>query len=156
VLHRTLGPRLYTIAPFAEGGGSILIFNDTKDDIGYGWVHGNQSDLEKRLSGLSNQDYFLDLRQSGGSLQSDPLITTKQPLWVESEHWPITLARDFDGIIRIKTVHGPGFPLVKFLLFSSLHYTTHLIVLGIVLIIGIILLVIRFLLRRRRRRANRV
>jgi erythromycin esterase len=151
ILHRTIGNRLYTIAPFAESGGTILIYDDNKDDVGYGRVHGEFGPLGKRMGDLSRQDFFLDFRQTGITAGNDPIFVTRQPLWVESGRWSLAVARDFDGIIWIRTVHAPDFPFVKLMVFSGMHYTTELEVLGVVLVPGIVFLIVR---RIRRRRSN--
>jgi len=151
ILHRGLGNRLYTIAPFAESGGTILIFDDNKDDIGYGRVHGDFGPLGKRLADLSSQDYFVDFRQTGITAGNDPVFVTQQPLWVEGGRWSLAVARDFDGIIWIRTVHAPDFPFVKLMVFSGMHYTTELEVLGVVLVLGIIFLIVRKIRRRSRK-----
>jgi hypothetical protein len=149
ILHRTLGNRLYTIAPFAQSGGTILIYDDNKDDVGYGRVHGEFGALGKRLGDLSRQDYFVDFRQTGITAGNDPIFVSRQPLWVESGRWSLAVARDFDGVIWIRTVHAPDFPFVKLMAFSAMHYTTDLEVLGVVLVLGIIFLIVRRVRRRR-------
>jgi erythromycin esterase len=151
ILHRTLGDRLYTIAPFAESGGTILIYDDNKDDVGYGRVHGEFGALGQRMGQLSRGDFFLDFRQTGITAGNDPMFVKPQPLWVESTRWSLAVARDFDGIIWIRTVHAPDFPFVKLVAFSSLHYTTELEVLGILLVLGIAFLIVRRIRRRRAR-----
>jgi erythromycin esterase len=143
ILHVTLGNRLYTIAPFAESGGTILIYDDTKDDVGYGRVHGEFGALGERMGQLSRGDFFLDFRQTGITAGNDPMFVTPQPLWVESTRWSLAVARDFDGIIWIRTVHAPSFPFAKLMVFSLMHYTTELEVLGVVLILGIAYLIFR-------------
>jgi erythromycin esterase len=150
ILHRTLGNRLYTIAPFAESGGTILIYDDTKDDVGYGRVHGEFGALGQRMGQLSRGDFFLDFRQTGITAGDDPLFVKPQPLWVESTRWSLAVARDFDGIIWIRTVHSPDFPFIKRMVFSGMHYTTEFEVLGVVIVIGILFLIARRIRRRRR------
>ena len=150
ILHRTLGERLYTIAPFAESGGTILIYDDNKDDVGYGRVHGEFGALGQRMGQLSRGDFFLDFRQTGISAGSDPMFVKPQPLWVEGTRWSLAVARDFDGIIWMRTVHAPDFPFVKLVAFSSLHYITQLEVLGVVIVLGILFLIVRRIRRRRR------
>jgi erythromycin esterase len=153
ILHGTLGNRLYTIAPFAQSGGTILIYDDTKDDVGYGRVHGEFGVLGQRMSQLSRGDFFLDFRQTGITAGNDPLFVKPQPLWVESTRWSLAVARDFDGIIWIRTVHTPDFPFVKRIAFSSLHYIAELEVLGVVIVLGVIFLIVHSVRRRRRLRA---
>lgn len=152
ILHGTLGNRLYTIAPFAQSGGTILIYDDTKDDVGYGRVHGEFGALGQRMGQLSRGDFFLDFRQTGITAGNDPMFVKPQPLWVESTRWSLAVARDFDGIIWIRTVHSPDFPFVKRIVFSGMHYTTELEVLGVVILLGIIFLIVRSVRRRRRLR----
>jgi erythromycin esterase-like protein len=153
ILHGTLGNRLYTIAPFAESGGTILIYDDNKDDVGYGRVHGDFGALGQRMGQLSRGDFFLDFRQTGITAGNDPMFVKPQPLWVEGTRWSLAVARDFDGIIWIRTVHSPDFPFVKRIAFSSLHYITELEVLGAVIVLGVIFLIVRSVRRRRRLRA---
>ncbi len=150
ILHRTLGNRLYTTAVFAQSGGTILIYDDNRDDVGYGRVHGEYGALGKRMGDLSRQDYFVDFRETGITAGNDPVFVTRQPLWVESGRWPLSVARDFDGIIWIRTVHAPDFPFVKLMAFSGMHYTIELEVLGVVLLLAIIFLIVRRIRRRRR------
>jgi hypothetical protein len=150
ILHGTLGNRLYTIAPFAQSGGTILIYDDNKDDVGYGRVHGEFGALGQRMGQLSRGDFFLDFRQTGISAGNDPMFVKPQPLWVESGRWSLAVARDFDGIIWIRTVDAPDFPFAKLIVFSSMHYTTELEALGVVVVLGIVLLIVRRFRRRRR------
>ena len=142
VLHRSLGPRLYTIAPFAESGGAILLFpaNDN-EDLGYGRVHGARGSLGQRLSGLSKSDYFLDLRSLPTGPAADPVFWTRQPLQVEAAQQSWAIAREFDGIVWIKTVHAPD--LTGFVMTASMiHYRTALTVIGIALVamMGVLLI----------------
>lgn len=51
ILHRTLGARLYTIAPYAESGGAVMIFpGKTNEDLGYGRVHGRVATWDNFLA----------------------------------------------------------------------------------------------------------
>jgi len=154
LLHASLGNRLYTIAPFAQSGGALMIFQGKgDDDIGYGRVHGEYGALGQHLAQLSRQDFFVDFRQTGITVGNDPIFVSHQPLWVESGRWPVAVARDFDGIIWIRTVHAPDFKLVKLVVFSGMHYTTELEVLAAALVLGILYLIVRRARRRRRKQA---
>lgn len=161
LLHQAIGDRLYTVGVFAESGGAILIYSDVNDDLGYAWVHADRSPLGRLLRDSGERDYFMNLRQAANPGVSDPggsnpsmdsLLTTRQLLWAESGMWPVQLAKDFDGIVWIKTVHAPGFPLGQFLLLSGLHYTSELEIAGVVLLAGIAIWSAYRLKRRRKRR----
>jgi erythromycin esterase-like protein len=152
ILHRSLGPRLYTITLFAESGGAILIFpGNNNEDLGYGRVHGSRGDLGQLLSRLSGQDYFLDLRSLPAGPSANSVFWTSQPVWSESGGGRSVLAQDQDGIFWIKTVHAPDFtPFV--LMVSLIHYRTLLMVTGICLVMLIVVLPICVLVRSQRRR----
>jgi erythromycin esterase-like protein len=155
ILHRSLGPRLYTIAPFAESGGAILIYSGSNEHIGYGRVHGAHGDLGQRLSGLGKQDYFLDLRSLPAASSADPVFRTAQPLWVEAWQQRLNITREFDGIVWIKTVHAPDFtPFVLFV--SMIHYRNALLITGIGLVLATALLPTYLVLRWRKRRRNAI
>jgi hypothetical protein len=129
---------------------TTLIYSDVNNDVAYGRVQGKRSPLGRHLSGLSNDDFFLDLRSAG----DDTLFSTLQPVWAEAGLAPFTLARDFDGIIWIKTVHGPTFmdrrmSLMIFAL-SGMHYRRPLLIGGAMLVAFVIWRLIR---RRRLKRA---
>jgi len=119
ILKESLGPRLYTIMPFAEAGGAYLINVDlsgkrykrgASPDLGrgYGRVYGGRGPLGAFLSRLSDRDYFLDLRELDPTSRLRALFWAEQPIWVENSQWRLALARDFDGIIWIKRLHSPG------------------------------------------------
>jgi len=152
ILQRSLGPRLYTIASFAESGGAILIFpSGSNEDIGYGRVHGERGDLGQRLSGLSKQDYFLDLRSLPAGPSADSVFWTQQPLWVEAGQSRLIITRQFDGIVWIKSVHAPDLtPFV--LVVSIIHYRRALILIGISVALIIVLVLLYLFVRWRRRR----
>jgi len=155
ILHRSLGPRLYTIAPFAESGGAVLIFSGSNEHIGYGRVHGARGDLGQRLSELAKQDYFLDLRSLPAGSSADPVFRTPQPLWVEAWQQRLNITREFDGIIWIKTVHAPD--ITPFVLFvSMIHYRNALIIAGVGLILSTALLLTYLVARRRKQRRNAI
>ena len=140
-MHRTLGSRFYSFAPFAEGGGALVIYADWKEDLGYARVNGAHGELGARLRRLSDQDYFLDFRESGAF--TDPMFVKPQELWLESGPKDLTLAKDFDGIIWIKTVHAPDVPLRRLLLFTLLHYRRPLTIMLVAVLLS--LLVWRFM-----------
>lgn len=159
ILRRRLGTRLYTIAPLAASGGAILVFPSIigNEDIGYGRVHGARGDLGQRLGSLSKQDFFLDLRSLPSGASADPAFWTAQPVSLEAFQVPMIPAKQFDGIIWIKTVHAPDFtPFV--LIASVMHYRVGLIAIAIGITAAIlatpIYLAVRW--RSRRRAANNV
>jgi erythromycin esterase-like protein len=133
ILHDSLGTRLFTIMPFAEGGWTTLIFSDVNEDIGYARVGGGRGALADHLKGLAPGDFFLDLRP----LQSDTLFSRPQPVWVESHRMPIATARDFDAIIWIRSVSSPTWNDPKaprmFAMMTVIHYKWWVIVPLIVL-----------------------
>lgn len=96
LVHQAIGAWLYTIGVFAERGGTILIYDDTKDDIGYGRVHADRSALGRLLQDAGKSDYFMNLRPVLGNPDAEPLLLTRQPLRAENE-CGVQLARDFDG-----------------------------------------------------------
>jgi erythromycin esterase-like protein len=155
LVRREIGDRLYTVGVFAEAGGAILIYDDTKDDVGYGRVHADRSALGRLLSRTSGADYFMDLRESAQNPAADPLLVSRELLWAESGTWPMQLARDFDGIVWIKTVHAPGLPMGQLVLFSSLHYIRELEIAGGVVLVGAAGLVV-YRMKRLRRIKRRV
>lgn len=104
VLHRNLGPRLYTVTAFAESGNvTFLAGNDPL----YGPVQGRLGELGRHLGRLSRRDYFLDLRAATAGAHPDVLWTTPQTVQVEAGAAQLTLAADFDGILWIKRIHPP-------------------------------------------------
>ena len=145
---------LYTITPFAESGGAVMIFpGKNNEDLGYGRVHGSLGDLGQFLSRLSGQDYFLDLRSLHAGPSANSVFWTPQPVWIESSQDRSVLAQDQDGIIWIKQVHAPDFtPFV--LAVSLIHYRTPLMAIGGGLVIVIVLLAVYVLVRWQRRRVS--
>jgi len=141
-MHRELGPRFYSFAAFAESGGAVVIFDDWKEDLGYTRVNGMRGELGKRLGQLSDQDYFLDFRQGGAF--DDPMFSKPEAMWLEGGQKDLTLARDFDGIIWIKSIHAPDLPLGKLLLLSLWHWrkilTIAVVVVPLCVLIGIMYL----------------
>lgn len=146
LLHETLGPKLYTLATFAEGGGTIVIFSDVNDQLGYAPVFGAFGQLRQRVNALCPHDCFLDLRGT-----QDPAFIAPHLVWFESLPRPMSLARGFDGIVWIKHVHAPQLPLGEFLVLSTLSYRKPPAVyffLGFLVLVAAAIL----LLRTRRRR----
>ncbi|MBV9180531.1 MAG: erythromycin esterase family protein [Acidobacteria bacterium] len=152
ILHRSLGTHLYTIVPYAESGGAVMIFpGNTNEDIGYGRVHGKTGDLEQFLGRLSKQDYFLDLRSQAAGPASDPVFWTREPIWVESGEGHAVIAKENDGLIWIKTVHAPDFTPFVFLA-SLIHYKTAVSALASSLVVVVVVYV---LIRRRKQMRTR-
>ena len=84
---------------------------------------------------------------------ADSLFRTQQPLCVEAWQEPLTLTREFDGIIWIKTVHAPDFtPFV--LVISMVHYRKALMIVGIGLVLATVLVPAYLVVRRRKRGAT--
>jgi hypothetical protein len=140
LLRHSLGRRLYTIAALAESGAALLLFDDD-DDVGFARVHGGRGPLGQRLAAASSGDYFLDLRGL-----ADPLFSTAQPIWLEAQQVPMVAGEAFDGIVWIKTVHAPDWPLSRLLLFGGLHHRRAIV--G--LVVGGLLAAAVFWRRRRR------
>jgi erythromycin esterase-like protein len=151
ILHQSLGLRLYTISPFAEGGGAIMMSERNNNEVGYGRVHSGGA-LTDYLSGLSGQDYFLDLRSLNLGDGKNSLFNSPQSIWYESHLRNLALARELDGIIWIKKIHSPDFPFPTLMLFSLLSYVPYLIIAGILLLVLISGLILRRILRRRNRK----
>jgi erythromycin esterase-like protein len=122
ILHDSLGTRLFTIMPFAEGGWTTLIHSDVNEDFAFGHVGGGRGALARHLNGLAPGDFFLNLRP----LKDDTLFSQPQPVWVESHRMPIATGRDFDAIIWIRSVSSPTWNDPKtsrmFVLLTVLHY----------------------------------
>jgi erythromycin esterase-like protein len=108
-LKAVLGDRLYTVGVFA-GGGSAIDSLELESAGGAGIVaalagrplpRGAQFGVERRLSGLSHRDFFIDLRGA-------------PPQWAQPDfsrlevgaRMPTALARDFDGAILLHEVSG--------------------------------------------------
>jgi len=122
-LKDALGSKVYTIIPFAESGSTILIYNDLNLDIGYSKIE-NRSKLGALLSKLSEKDFFIDLRSPSLTAKDYPELFTKQPFEIEGLEgdFYINYASDMDGLIWIKKIEAPDWPLFKIILLSSLHY----------------------------------
>jgi erythromycin esterase-like protein len=117
ILHQTLGSRLYTIGTFALGGGTIVIFSDVNEDIGYTRVSGISKGL-KSFAQRCSEVCFTDLR----NLPPGSPIAGPQRLWIEARAETIPLANDFDGAIWVADVHPPHLRLPLFLVLSGKHY----------------------------------
>lgn len=122
-LKDALGSKVYTIIPFAESGSTILIYNDLNLDIGYSKIE-NRSKLGALLSELSEKDFFINLQSSSLTAKDYPELFTKQPFEIEGLEgdFYINYASDMDGLIWIKKIEAPDWPLFKIILLSSLHY----------------------------------
>ena len=134
-LKDALGSKVYTIIPFAESGSTILIYNDLNLDIGYSKIE-NSSKLGDLLSKVSEKDFFLDLQSSALTAEDYPELFTKQPFALEGlkSDFKINYTSDMDGLIWIKKIEAPDWPLFKIILLSSLHYKTQI---GLILIFGL-------------------
>ena len=134
-LKDALGSKVYTIIPFAESGSTILIYNDLNLDIGYSKIE-NSSKLGDLLSKVSEKDFFIDLRSSSLNAEDYPELFTKQPFALEGlkSDFKINYTSDMDGLIWIKKIGAPDWPLFKIILLSSLHYKTQI---GLILIFGL-------------------
>jgi erythromycin esterase-like protein len=147
ILHSSLGPRLYTLATFALGGGTIMLFDDANDDIGYAFVRGNDGPLKQELVSRCHPACFADMRGT-----SDPLLETRQPVWFESQLQNMTLAKNFDGVVWVERIHTPGMPLGKLLVLAGLHYKKQLAAGGLVILFGTAFAIVRLVRRRILRR----
>jgi hypothetical protein len=147
LLHRALGPKLYSIGTFATGGGTIVLFSDVNDDIGYtrlsGISKGVKSFLNKTCAGIC----FTDLH----NLPVGSPLAGRQSFWIEARDVKIPLAADVDGVIWVKDVHPPSLPLPLLLFFAGKHYIPHTIAVTI-LLVGIL---IWWAYRRRQRHTAR-
>jgi erythromycin esterase-like protein len=118
LLHNTLGSKLYTIGTFAGGGGAIMLFSDWDEIIGYGRVWGVSSELRDSFAALCPQVCFADLK----SVSADSPFARPQTAWYEAERSRMTLAKDFDGIVWVKTVHPPTLPFAQLLSLCTMSY----------------------------------
>ena len=134
-LKGALGSKVYTIIPFAESGSTILIYNDLNLDIGYSKIE-NSSKLGDLLSKVSEKDFFIDLRSPSLTAEDYPELFTKQPFALEGlkSDFKINYTSDMDGLIWIKKIGAPDWPLFKIILLSSLHYKTQI---GLIMIFGL-------------------
>jgi erythromycin esterase-like protein len=142
ILHSTLGDGLYTLGTFALGGGTMMLFDDTKDDVGYAFVKGVAP-----VPGCKPA-CFVEMLGT-----TNPLLLTRQPVWFESRLEQMILAKNFDAIVWVERIHAPDMPLARLLIFSGVHYWRQLLAAGLVILFGLILsaawMVRRWVLRRR-------
>jgi erythromycin esterase len=152
ILHTALGPRLYTIGAFAESGGTIMLFSDWNDTIGYGRVWGVNGALKRELDPGCAEICFFDLRDAAaGSAVAQP-----RRIWFEARPEQLTLTRDFDGIIWVRHVHPPQMPLSALLAWCTPRYWRRLAELALALLAvggGTIWIALRIGSRRRVARA---
>lgn len=143
ILHSLLGPRLYTLATFALGGGTLMLFDDTKNDVGYAFVRGIGGALKNELVPRCKPACFVDMRGT-----TDPMLLTRQPVWYEARIEPMILAKNFDGVVWVENIHPPRWPLGTLLAFSGVHYRRQLTGAGLAILLALILCV-GLLLRQR-------
>lgn len=152
LLHASLGPRLYTIGTFAQAGSAIMLFSDWRNIIGYGRIWGVSSSLKRILGGTCGNICFFDLR----GVSPDSPLSKPQHVWFESTPvLALTLSRDFDGIVWVKTVHPPTMSLPRILAYCSAPYWV-IVVLVLTLIGGVALLAGLTIYRRRRKSQPRL
>ncbi len=139
ILHSLLGLRLYTLATFALGGGTMMLFDDTKDNIGYAFVRGIAP-----VPGCKPA-CFVDMRGTAG-----PLVLRPQPVWFEFKCRSVRTSMAPCGW---STIHAPDMPLGKLLVLSGIHYQRQLVGGRLIILLALILsvgwLVRRWVLRRR-------
>lgn len=148
LLHERLGDKVYTIALFATGGGTIVLFSDVNDLIGYTRIPAPPATLYEEISNLCPSDCFVDLRTS-----TSPAFTSSQKIWVENGLRPILLASAADAAVFIRGVHAPDMPLPKLLILGALAYVKPPRVWFVSATVGgaIVLAICVALLRRRKR-----
>ena len=132
LLHRALGPRLYTVGTFALGGGTIVFYSDVSEDFGYTPISGVSSAIRTLLAHHCPTACFTDLRQ----LPLGSPLMNQQKVWVESRTGPMALASDFDGVIWIRRVHPPHLhlkPVVMLYLMTKHYLVPGAILLGLLL-----------------------
>jgi erythromycin esterase len=148
ILHAALGPKLYTVGAFAESGGTIMLFSDWNNIVGYGRVWGISGALKRELDDGCADICFYDLRDlAAGSVLAQP-----QRIWFEAHPAQMTLAKDFDGIIWVRRVHPPRMPLSALLAWCSPRYWRWLSVVALVLLLAAVcaIWIARAIARRRR------
>ncbi len=134
LLHQALGSRLYSIGIFATGGGTIVLFSDVNDDVGYARISGVSKGVRSFIDQACPEVCFTDLHH----LPLESPLAGRQAVWVEANAEKLSLAGNMDGVIWVKDVHPPHLPLPMLMIFAGKHYVPHVI--GIlVLLIGIIL-----------------
>ena len=144
LLHEALGPRVYTIAGFALGGGTLVIYDDTTDDFGYALVgRGGSGEIANQLHAPCSPACFLDMRGI-----FNPELQTPRPVWWESHTEQLALAKNFDAVFFVAHVHAPAVPLAFWLL-SVNHYKWELAGVAGVLLAALA----SFMLTKARRRA---
>jgi hypothetical protein len=124
-----------------------MLFDDTKDDIGYAFVRGNDGPLKSSLIAQCTPACFVDMRDS-----SDPLVLGRQPVWSEAGIQQMSPAKNFDGIVWVANVHPPEMPLARTLMLSGLHYHQQLRWIGFGILAALAVLVV-WRIRRWRSRA---
>lgn len=110
-LKAALGPQLYTIGVFANGGSAIdsLLADQSEDGLAPRPVPaGPRFGAEWMLSGLSNRDLFVDLRRApaGWSAPSTSRLEVEARM-------PTAPARDFDGAILLHRVSAPELTFLR-------------------------------------------
>ena len=85
---------------------------------------------------MSEKDFFIDLQSSALTAEDYPELFTKQPFALEGlkSDFKINYTSDMDGLIWIKIIEAPDWPLFKIILLSSLHYKTQI---GLIFIFGL-------------------
>jgi erythromycin esterase-like protein len=148
ILHQTLGPRLYTIGTFALGGGTMVLFSDVNEDVGYTRISGVSRSIKSFISQRCPEVCFTDLR----SLPPESPMAGPQRLWFEAAVERIPLAKDVDGAIWVEKVHPPHLQLILFLFAAGKHY----IRLAISLMGLFVVFLLWFVYRRDRRKRHGV
>ena len=150
LLHQALGARLYSIATFAIGGGTIALFSDVNDDIGYTRVRGVSKSVRSFINDSCSEVCFTDLRHLP---PGSPLAIT-QTLWIEAGDYDVRLASDVDGVIWVKHVHSPQLPLRLFVVFSGKHYVPHVSALLVIFAVLLVWLACKRIRRSRKQLAT--
>ena len=148
ILHAALGPKLYTVGAFAEAGGTIMLFSDWNDVIGYGRIWGFSRALKREFDPGCAEICFFDLR----SVAADSDLAQPQRIWFEARPSEMELARDFDGIIWVRHVAPPQMPLSALLAWCSPRYWQRLAGVALVLLLAAVcaIWIARRIARRRR------
>ena len=118
-------------------------------DIGYSKIE-NSSKLGDLLSKVSEKDFFIDLRSPSLTAEDYPEFFTKQPFALEGlkSDFKINYTSDMDGLIWIKKIEAPDWPIFKIILLSSLHYKTQI---GFILVVGLGWLIFSIIRKRRKK-----
>jgi erythromycin esterase len=151
ILHRSLGSRLYTIGAFAQSGGAVMLFSDWNYVIGYGRVWGVSGILKRKLGAGCPEVCFYDLR----NVDAGSVLAQEQRVWFEAIPHRLALAKDFDGIVWVRTVHPPQMTFAELVADCTTGYwrDVAIILLTLSIFIATAMLIARSILRRRRRRA---